>query len=119
MTLGLCQGAALPTAHLLPGSVSLAPNNALGNSVPGWTWGPAEGILISDVGNLPGSVTTTIDRSVGELTQNVGWGDAMGLHDGGQVVGDMVAYQTLRSGTTQVCNFSSSIWHGIPTANMT
>uniref|UniRef100_A0A0A9G3D6 Uncharacterized protein n=1 Tax=Arundo donax TaxID=35708 RepID=A0A0A9G3D6_ARUDO len=98
MTLGLCQGAALPTAHLLPRPVFLAPNNALGNSVPGWTWNPAEGILISDVGNVPGSVSTTINRSVGELTPTVGWGDAMGLHGGGQVVGDMAAYQAANPG---------------------
>jgi len=53
----MTRGAALPTAHLLPGPISVPvhQSNVPGiNSATGWMWDTSEGVLISDVGGVPG-----------------------------------------------------------------
>ncbi|CAO1940170.1 unnamed protein product [Urochloa humidicola] len=60
--------AAMPTTHLLPGSVSIpVPENNLPAAgigpAPGWTWNTADGILISDMGNALGLGSAHTARS--------------------------------------------------------
>jgi len=70
----MTRGAALPTAHLLPGPISVPvhQSNVPGiNSATGWMWDTSEDVLISDVGGVPGLGTAITAGSVAEPTQNV------------------------------------------------
>ena len=87
---GIAQGAsALPTAHVLPGPISVPENNTSnGSSAPVWTWDAAEGILTSDMGNVPVVGTAITSRSGSELTQSIYGVSQMDLHCM-QVIGGM------------------------------
>ena len=79
---GITQGAsALPTSHVLPGSISVPENNTLnGICAPVWTWDAAEAILTSDMGNVPVVGTSITSRSGSKLTESIYGSNGSALH---------------------------------------
>ena len=79
---GITQRAsALPTAHVLPGPISVPENNTSNvSSAPVWTWDAAEGILTSDMGNVPVVGTSITSRSGSKLTESIYGSNGSALH---------------------------------------